>query len=109
MPKAYSLDLRERAVSRVLAGEPVRSVASVFAVSVSSVVKWSQRYRATGSVTPGRSGGRRRPASCLAPGADRQRRGTVTDIPSSIPERSMSMKGQEAKPAPTTAVVPVAT
>lgn len=66
MPKAYSLDLRERAVSRVLAGEPVRSVASVFAVSVSSVVKWSQRYRATGSVAPGRSGGRRRP-SPLAP------------------------------------------
>jgi transposase len=66
MPKAYSLDLRERAVSRVLAGEPVRSVASVLAVSVSSVVKWSQRYRATGSVAPGRSGGRRR-ASPLAP------------------------------------------
>jgi hypothetical protein len=42
MPTAYSLDLRERAVSRVLAGESVRSVAAILNVSVSSVVKWSQ-------------------------------------------------------------------
>jgi transposase len=66
MPKAYSLDLRERAVSRVVAGESVRSVAVVLNISVSSVVKWSQRYRATGSVAPGRAGGRTRP-SPLAP------------------------------------------
>jgi transposase len=66
MPKAYSLDLRERAVSRVMAGESVRSVAAALDVSVSSVVKWSQRYRATGSVAPGRAGGRTRP-SPLAP------------------------------------------
>ena len=66
MPKAYSLDLRERAVSRVLAGESVRSVAAVLNVSVSSVVKWSQRYRATGSVAPGGAVGRPRPL-LLAP------------------------------------------
>ena len=54
MPKAYSLDLGERAVSRVLAGESVRSVAAVLKVSVSSVVKWSQRYRMTGSPAIGR-------------------------------------------------------
>lgn len=66
MPKAYSLDLRERVVSRVMAGESVRSVAAVLDVSVSSVVKWSQRYRATGSVVPGRAGGRTR-LSPLAP------------------------------------------
>jgi len=41
MPKPLSFDLRERAVSRVLAGESVRSVAAVLQVSVSSVVKWS--------------------------------------------------------------------
>jgi transposase len=62
MPKACSVDLRERAVSRVVAGESVRSVAAVLEVSVSSVVKWSQRYRATGSVAPGRAGGRPRPS-----------------------------------------------
>lgn len=59
MPKPYSMDLRERAVSRVMAGESVRSVAAVVQVSVSSVVKWSQRYRATGSAAPGRMGGYR--------------------------------------------------
>jgi len=59
MAKPYSMDLRERAVARVLAGESVRSVAAVLQVSVSSVVKWSQRQRATGSVAPGRMGGHR--------------------------------------------------
>ena len=69
MPRAYSLDLRERAVSRVLAGESVRWVAAVVNVSVSSVVKWSQRYRATGSAAPGPAIGRPRP-SLLAPHRD---------------------------------------
>jgi len=49
MAKAYSLDLRERAVARVMAGESCRQVAKLFKVSVASVVKWSQRLRATGS------------------------------------------------------------
>lgn len=66
MPKPLSFDLRERAVFRVLAGESVRSVAAVLQVSVSSVVKWSHRYRATGSVAPGRAAGRPR-ALLLAP------------------------------------------
>lgn len=57
MVKPYSLDLRERVVARVLAGEPVRSVAQAFDVAVSSVVKWSQRYRATGSPAPAKMGG----------------------------------------------------
>ncbi len=35
-------------------------VAARFGVAVSSVVKWSQRYRATGSVAPGKIGGHRR-------------------------------------------------
>jgi len=61
MPKAYSMDLRERAVARVMAGETVRSVADVLQVSVASVVKWSQRFRQTGSAAPSRMGGCRRP------------------------------------------------
>ena len=52
MPKAYSIDLRDRAVTRVMAGETVRSVASVLQISVASVVKWSQRFRRTGSAAP---------------------------------------------------------
>jgi putative transposase len=36
-------------------------VALRFGVSVSSVVKWSQRRRQTGSVAPGKMGGHRKP------------------------------------------------
>lgn len=60
MPRPYSNDLRERVVDAVGAGEACRSVAGRFGVSVSSVVKWSQRHRATGSVAPSRMGGYRR-------------------------------------------------
>jgi transposase len=60
MTKPVSNDLRERAVAAVIAGEPTRSVAARFEVAVSSVVKWHQRYRATGSVAPARMGGRRK-------------------------------------------------
>ena len=60
MPRPYSLDLRERVVSAVASGESCRSVACRFGVAVSTVVKWSQRRRSTGSVAPGRMGGHRR-------------------------------------------------
>lgn len=59
MPKAYSLDLRERAVARVMAGASCREVAKLFNVSIASVVKWSQRFRATGSAAAKPLGGRR--------------------------------------------------
>lgn len=61
MARAYSMDLRERAVARVLAGESVRSVALKLSVSAASVVRWSQRHRRTGSAAPGKIGGHRRP------------------------------------------------
>jgi putative transposase len=48
-------------VAAVLSGESCRTVASRFGVGVSSVVKWSQRHRATGSVAPGKMGGHRKP------------------------------------------------
>jgi transposase len=60
MTRALSNDLRERVVAAVVAGESCRAVASRFGVAISSVVKWSQRYRATGSVAPDRMGGHRR-------------------------------------------------
>ena len=59
MARPYSLDLRERVVARVASGRPVREVASTFGVSVSSVVKWSQRFRAIGSAAAKPMGGRR--------------------------------------------------
>ena len=60
MVRPLSNDLRERVVEAVCDGESCRTVASRFGVSVSSVVKWSQRYRATGSVAPGKMGGHRK-------------------------------------------------
>lgn len=62
MARPLANDLREHVVVRVAAGETVRSVASVFGVSVSSVVKWSQCWRATGSAAARPMGGRRRDA-----------------------------------------------
>ena len=59
MTQPYSNDLRERVVRAHLAGEPIRQVAARFGVSVSSVPKWVARYRATGSVAPGKVGGHR--------------------------------------------------
>ncbi|MDA9535702.1 transposase, partial [Bradyrhizobium sp. CCBAU 21362] len=56
MTRPLSLDLRERVVASVLGGESCRSVAERLGVAV-----WSQRQRATGSVTPGKMGGHRKP------------------------------------------------
>jgi putative transposase len=61
MVRPYSNDLRERVVAAVVQGQSTRAVAEQFGVAVSSVVKWSQRYRQTGSVAPGKMGGHRRP------------------------------------------------
>ena len=65
MAKAYSNDLRERAAALVVSGRPCREVATLFGVSVASVVKWSQRLRATGSAAA-RPVGNRRPRSLMA-------------------------------------------
>lgn len=59
MARAYSLDLRERVVAAVAAGASCRQVAATFRVSVASVVKWSQRFRATGSAAARPMGGNR--------------------------------------------------
>ena len=57
MTRPLSMDLRERAMARLAAGESIRVVAAALSVSPSSVVKWSQRLRTTGSAAPGRIGG----------------------------------------------------
>jgi transposase len=61
MARPLSNDLRERVVAAVREGASCRVVASRFGVAVSSVVKWRQRARRTGSVAPRRMGGHRRP------------------------------------------------
>ncbi len=59
MARPYSLDLRERVASAVLSGGSCRAVSRIFGVSVASVVRWSQRARATGSAAAYAMGGRR--------------------------------------------------
>jgi len=59
MARAYSSDLRDRVVAAVIAGSTVRAAADRFGVSVASTVKWSQRYRATGSAAAKPRGGKK--------------------------------------------------
>ena len=60
MARPYSQDLRERVVGSVMAGRSCRATTALFGVSVASVVKWCQRYRASGSAAAKRMGGHRR-------------------------------------------------
>ena len=57
MTRSLSMDIRGRAMARLDLGETVREVAEALSVATSSVVKWSQRRRATGSAAPGKIGG----------------------------------------------------
>jgi len=57
MTRPYSQDLRDRVVGSVASGRTCRATAALFGVSVASVVKWSQRWRATGSAAAKQMGG----------------------------------------------------
>jgi transposase len=59
MVRAYSNDLRERVAASVALGRTCRETADLFGVSVSSVVKWSQRQRSTGTAAALPMGGSR--------------------------------------------------
>lgn len=60
MPRAYSVDLRDRVISAVERdGLTCRQAARRFDVSVSSAIKWVRRYRDTGARTPVGTGGHR--------------------------------------------------
>lgn len=61
MARPLSNDLRARVVARHASGESIRSVGALFGVAPSTVSKWRQRLRETGSVEPGKFGGHRRP------------------------------------------------
>lgn len=56
MTKPHSMDIRERAMARLDAGETVRKIAETLSVAPSSVVKWSERRRAYAEQDPGRAG-----------------------------------------------------
>ncbi len=57
MTKPLSMDIWERAMALLDAGETVRAVADTLSVAPSSVVEWSERRPATGRAAPGKIGG----------------------------------------------------
>ena len=60
MGKPYSIDLRERAVAAVLKeGLSRHELAARFGIAPSTVINWVRRFGETGSVAPGRMGGRK--------------------------------------------------
>ena len=66
MPKAYSGDLRERIIEAVETGASRREAAERFEVSVSSAVKWLQRWRESRSAVPKPRGGSISPLDAFA-------------------------------------------
>lgn len=60
MPRAYSVDLRERSLAAMTAGMSMTEAARIFAVSRSTLSRWRQRQQTTGSLHPGQSSGRPR-------------------------------------------------
>src|SRR5690348_4405146 len=57
MPAPYSQDLRERVIGFMALGGSARMAATRFDVSVSSAIRWVQRWRAEGHVRPRPMGG----------------------------------------------------
>lgn len=51
MPKAYSQDLREKAIAAVDRGIPKSEVIAMFTISRDSLDRWLKRREATGSLT----------------------------------------------------------
>ena len=59
MPQSYSGDLRERVIGTVEAGASRREAAESFEISISSAIRWVQRWREEGSSEPKPRGGSR--------------------------------------------------
>src|ERR1035438_9326029 len=60
--RSYSIDVRQRIVAAVEAGEhSLRALAELFCVDLSTIVRLLQRFRTTGSVQPKPHGGGPRP------------------------------------------------
>ena len=60
MPAPYSQDLRERVIGFMELGGSAQAAAARFDVSVSSAIRWAQRWRAEGHARPRAMGGDRR-------------------------------------------------
>src|SRR5947209_11165099 len=60
MPAPYSQDLRDRVIGFMALGGSARAAATRFDVSVSSAIRWAQRWRTEGHARPRAMGGDRR-------------------------------------------------
>ena len=60
MPAPYSKDLRDRVIGFMALGGSARAAAVRFDVSVSSAIRWAQRWRTEGHARPRAMGGDRR-------------------------------------------------
>jgi transposase len=68
MARGLSTDLRERVVKAVASGMSRRAAAGRFGVSASSVIRWVQRWQATGRLEARSQGGDRRSGRIEAAG-----------------------------------------
>jgi transposase len=50
MPRAFSIDLRERVIAAVEAGASCRHAAERFGVGVATAIRWHARFRQEGEV-----------------------------------------------------------
>jgi transposase len=57
MTEPYSMDLRERVVAAVAAGQSRRAVAKIFGLGPATVVRWVERQRTSGACAPKPMGG----------------------------------------------------
>ncbi|HVB80323.1 MAG TPA: IS630 family transposase [Candidatus Binataceae bacterium] len=57
MPAPYSQDLRDRVIAAVAGGKSARAAAVWFGVSVSTAIRWAQRWRAEGDAMARAMGG----------------------------------------------------
>jgi len=67
MTRAYSEDLRERALLLADAGATIRSIAATLRISPSCVSKWRKLRRETGELKPGKMGGHKKAVLTGAP------------------------------------------
>jgi putative transposase len=60
MAKPYSMDLRERVVAAIMAGQRREAVLRRFEISLSSVGRYIRRFREKGALAPDKFGGHKR-------------------------------------------------
>ena len=60
MTRPLSLDLRQRVIDAIAAGQSCRAAAARFGIAPSAAVKWHRLWRETGSVAPRPMGGDKR-------------------------------------------------